>query len=114
MAGGPSIDGYALDPGLALFRLRRGHGQHTITELGLDPVLVDIAKSQAPLEVPVDALAEGPATVFSFRALFAAQDQNAVLEQHLDVLFLQARQFGGYLVFAVGVPDLDLRPAAAA
>src|SRR5690606_7240150 len=46
-------------------------------------------------------------------ALLALQGQHAVIEQNLDVLFLEAGHLGRHLDLLLAVGDLDARPASA-
>src|ERR1700716_150148 len=86
-----AVDCNADDLRLRLRGLRQRHRQDAVLERGLDLVLLDlVAKGNLPLEAAIEALAELTLLVLDLRFLLASDGQNAIGEQDLDVLLLQA------------------------
>ena len=71
---------------------RQGHGEHAVLERRLRLVLLDLeGQRDAALEPAIVALAEAPALVLGLGPLLAADGQDVVVHQDLDVLLVHAR-----------------------
>src|SRR4029077_18793953 len=105
------VDCDALDLTLSLRALADGQAQHTVLELCVDLLGINIgAKLERALELALPALAINRTVVFGF--LFALERQQAIMEGHLDVFLLHAGQFGDELDLIIRLADLDMRPPA--
>src|SRR5690348_5660924 len=105
------VDCDPLDLTLCLRVLADGQAQHTVLELCVDLLGINIgAKLERALELALPALAINRTVVFGF--LFALERQQAIMEGHLDVFLLHAGQFGDELDLIIRLADLDMRPPA--
>src|SRR3954464_8088840 len=109
---GFAADGDALGPVLSLGGSRQGHGEHAVVERRLRLVLLD-RKGQRdhPLEATVIALCEPTLFVLGLSPLLAPDGQNVVVHEHLDILLVQAGQFGRDAHVLFGLDHLDARPS---
>src|SRR5690606_15486157 len=89
----------------------QGHGQHTVAERGLDGPFVNAGgQRDAPLEPPIDTLAEAAFAILGRGGLFTPQGQQPVLQQNLHVLFFKAGKLGSDRDRLVRLGDLDAGP----
>src|SRR3954463_5960194 len=90
---------------------RHGYGQDAVLERGRHFVLVDVLQRYAPFEPAIIPLAEPTCLVLRLRFFLAGDRNNAVRDFQADVLFVEARQFGGDAHLLVRLIDVDLGPA---
>src|SRR4051812_42814709 len=112
VAFGLAADGDALGLVLGLGGLRQGYGEHAVAERRLRLVLLDRKRQRDhPLEAAIVALAEAALLVLRLRPLLAPDGQDVVVHEHLDILLIQAGQFGRDTHILVGLDHLDARPS---
>src|SRR5690606_27957509 len=108
-----ALDGDPLQLRLSLLALGQNDIQHAVPEARIDRIFPDLATERNPaLEAAIEMLGELPVSVLGCRALFASQHEEPFIEQHLDIVLLQTRYFGGDPDLVLVLGDLDAWPAA--
>ena len=105
------------DPLRALYRLsilRHRHRKNAIFESGAHGVLIDISiERDLALEAAIEPLTVSTIAILGLDPLLATHRQQAVLKQHFDVAFLQARKLGRDPILLVGFLDIQARSPTA-
>jgi hypothetical protein len=81
---------------LYLCTLRYGDSEYPVGESSVDVVIFVLdfkTEKDAPFKSAIKSFGEFPGLVLGFGSLFAAQRQDAILEQHLDIFLVHT----GYL-----------------
>src|SRR5690606_1093437 len=87
-------------------------GEHAVPEACLRLVALDPSRqANASLETAVAALRIAALLVLDLGSLLAAQRESTILDQDIDVLLVEARQFRGDADFGVVLVQFHLRPA---
>src|SRR5215212_2585017 len=105
------VDGDALRRVLRGRRFRDGNGEHAVLERRLRLLLVDFeGQRDTALEAAVVVLAEAPALVLALGFLLAADREDVVVHEDLDVLLVDARELRRDADLVVGRIHLEARP----
>ena len=86
--------------------------EDAVAELCVHLVLLDALRQAHPaFEAAVEAFGISASFISIFRAPLSANDQHAVVERELDIVFRHARNLCGHKQFVVLALDFDVRPA---